>query len=86
MAITLTNAKKENLKLFCINILNRRTPKTRTVPSLLGKITSTFPAAKFGRLHYRGLEKCKTITLCKKNNNFNVRTHLTEAVKSDIRW
>ena len=49
MTITLTNTKKENLKLFCTNILNSRTPKIRTVASLLGKITSTFPAAKFGK-------------------------------------
>ena len=58
----------------------------RTVASLLGKITSTFPAAKFGKLHYRGLEKCKTMALCKNNGNFNARPHLTEAAKSDIRW
>ena len=59
MTITLTNAKKENLKLFCTNILNSRTPEIRTVASLLGKITSTFQAAKFGRLPYGGLGKCK---------------------------
>ena len=86
MTITLTNAKIKNLKLFCTNILNSRTPKIRTVTSLLGKITSTFPAAKFGRLHYRDLERCKTMALCKSNSNFNARTHLTEVAKSDIRW
>ena len=42
MTITLTNAKTENLKLFCTNILNSRTPKIRTVASLSGKMTSTF--------------------------------------------
>ena len=26
------------------------------------------------------------MALCKNNGNFNARTHLTEAVKSDIRW
>ena len=66
--------------------MNSRTTKIRTVASLLGKITSTFPAAKFGRLHYRDLQKCKTMALCKNNGNFNARTHLTEAVKSHIRW
>ena len=57
MTITLINTKKEMLKLFCTNILNSRTPKIRTVASLLGKITSAFPAAKFGRLHYMRLRK-----------------------------
>ena len=86
MTMTLTNAKTEKLKLFCTNILNNRTSKLRTVASLSRKITSTFPAANFGRLHYRGLGRCKTIALCKSNGNFNARIHLTEVAKSDIRW
>ena len=86
MKITLTNAKSETLKLFCTNILNSRTPKIRTVASILGKITSIFSTAKFNRFHYRGLERCKTIALCKSNDNFNARTHIVEAPKSDIRW
>ena len=56
----------------------------RTDASLSGKITSTFPVAKFGRLHYEA--RCKTIALCKSTGNFNSRTQLIEAVKSDIRW
>ena len=63
MTITLTDTKKEKLKLFCSNILNTQMPKIRTIASILGKITSSFPAAKFGRLHYRGLERCKTAAL-----------------------
>ena len=86
MTITLTKAKKENLRLFCTNILNSRTPKIRQVARLLGNITSTFPVATFGRLRYGALEKCKTMTLCKNNGNYNARTHLAEADKSDIRW
>ena len=86
MTITLIKAKNENFRLFCTNILNSRTPKIRQVASLLGKITSNFPVATFGRLRYRGLEKCKTMTLCKNNGNYNARTDLAEADKSDIRW
>ena len=43
-------------------------------------------AAKVGRLHYRSFGRCKTMALFKSNGNFNARTHLTEAAKSDIRW
>lgn len=72
------------------NILNSRTPKMRPVGSLLGNISSTFPAAKFGRLHYRGLERCKTMTIAKskskRNGKFNNRIPQTEAAKSEIRW
>ena len=44
MTITLTNAKTENLKLYC-NILISTIPKIRTDTSLLGRITSTSQAA-----------------------------------------
>ena len=90
ITITLTNAKTENLSVFFTKILqqkaNSRTPNLRTVTSLFGKITSTFPAAKRDRLHYRGLKRCKTLALYKSSGPSNARVHLTEAIKSDIRW
>lgn len=86
MTITLTNNKKEKLKLFCSNILTTRMPKIRTIASILGKITSSFPAAKFGRLHYRALERCKATALHENKGNFNARLILTDEAKTDIQW
>ena len=46
MAITLTNAKKENLKLFCTNILNSRTPKSKNSCKLFRENNKHFPGRK----------------------------------------
>ena len=84
MTITLTNAKTENLKLFCTNILNSRTPKIRTVASFRENYKH-FLSGKIWRIALQRLRKMQTMALCKSNSNFNARTHLTKAVKSDIR-
>ena len=84
MTITLTNAKTENLKLFCTNILNSRTPKIRTVASFRENYKH-FLSGKIWRIALQRLRKMQTMALCKSNSNFNARTHLTKAVKSDFR-
>jgi len=60
MSITLTPEKKNKMEKLCSEILKPKSVKIRQIASLLGKISSSFPAAKFGRLHYRGLESLKT--------------------------
>ena len=62
MTITLNNNKKQKLKMLCANLLNRVTT-IRTISQVLGKITSSFPATKFGQLHYRNLKVFKTRAL-----------------------
>ena len=56
MKIYLTADKTAKLKKFCSKTLQQTKLTIREIASLLGKITSSFPATKFGRLHYRGLE------------------------------
>ena len=58
----------------------------RTISQVLGKITSSFLAAKLGQLHYRNLEVFKTRTLKYHNNNFNAKVWLSEEAKDDLRW
>ena len=48
MKIILPDEKKRQLKSFCTNILLTTTTEIRKIASILGKITSSFPAAKFG--------------------------------------
>jgi hypothetical protein len=86
MTITLTPEKKTKMKNLCSEILNRKCIKIRQIASLLGKISSSFPASKFGRLHYRGLERLKTRSLAFCNNNFNANTVLDNDAIKDITW
>ena len=86
MTRTFTDEKKRQLKPFCTNILLATTTNIRTIASVLGKITSSFPAAKFGRLQYRGLERYKTEALFKDRGNYSAKTSLTDEAKHDLIW
>ena len=86
MTITLIDKKQRQLKSFCTNILLATTTKIRTITSILGKITSSFPATKFGRIHYRGLEIYKTVAVSKHRDNYNAKTSLTDEAKHDLIW
>ena len=52
----------------------------------MGKITSSFPATKFGRLHYRNLEVFKTSALKYHKSNFKAKVCLSEEAKDNLRW
>ena len=84
MTITLNNNKKQKLKSLCANLLSGVTT-IRTIYQALGKITSSCPATKFGRLQYRNLEVFKTRTLKCHKNNFNAKVCLSEEAKDDLR-
>ena len=79
MTTTLNNNKKQKLKTFCANLLSGVTT-IRTISQVLVKITSSFPATKFGRLH-KNLELFKTRALKYHKNNFNTKVYLLEEGK-----
>ena len=59
MTISLSDVKKEKIKLLCLEILGDECPKIRTIAKIIGKFTSSFPAVQFGKLRYRSLEREK---------------------------
>ena len=85
MTITLNNNKKQKLKMLCANLLNRVTT-IRTISQVLGKITSSFPATKFGQLRYRNLKVFKTRALKYQKNNFNTKVCLSKEAKDNLKW
>ena len=81
----MNNNKKHKLKTLCANFLNGVTT-IRIISQALRKITSSFPATKLGRLHYRNLEVFKARALQYHKNNFNVKVCLSQETKGDFRW
>ena len=62
MTISLTQKKKASIKQLCHEVLQEEFLITRKTARLLGKFTSSFPAVRFGPLHYRSLERNKILT------------------------
>ena len=81
MTIILTDKKKRQLKSFCTNILLVTTTNIGTATSILGKITSSFPAANLA-----DLERCKTAALSKHRGNYKAKTSPTDKAQHDLIW
>lgn len=86
MSVRLTQAKMDAIKELCITILNKSQPSIREVAKLIGKFTSSFPGVRFGGLHYRNLERCKTFFLRIRQGDFDKNMTLSKEAKSDIAW
>ena len=58
----------------------------RKVARLLGKISSSFQGVKFGRLHYRKIERDKTEALKIAKGNFEKKMSLSSQALEEIKW
>ena len=86
MTISLTQKKKASIKQLCQEVLQEEFLIIRKVPKLLGKFTSSFPAVRFGPLHYRSLERDKILALKFAKGNFDKKMKVSQAGKMDILW
>ena len=72
MKVYLTAERKAKLKKACLSLLANSRHTIRYVAKVIGLITASFPGVKFGALHFRDLECCKTEALkCNKGNYDN---------------
>jgi len=86
MTITLTPKKKSDLYALAVEIYNSEQIKIRKLAKLLGKISSSFPATKFGKLFFRALERDKIKALRSVFGNYESKMTLTDQAKTDIKW
>lgn len=83
MTIKLTLKKKGN-KQLPQDLLGMK--RIRLVVKLLGKITSSFPESKYGKLHYRDLEREKTKAVKLSKGNYKAINRLSMKAQHDIIW
>ena len=62
MKVSLTAERKVKIKEACANLLNNEPHTIRIVAKVIGLMTASFPGVKFGRLHFRDLERCKRLS------------------------
>ncbi len=90
MTVALTSDKKQKIYNRCCNVVESIDPLTiRDVAKLLGKFSSSFIGVNEGKLHFRYLEKCKSLSLAKPSirGNFDKPIILSmEAIEEIIWW
>ena len=72
---TLPSTKVLKIKDKCSTLCMSHNLSIRDVASVIGSIVSTFPAVKFGPLHYRALENEKIQALDIFKGNFTMSCH-----------
>ena len=58
MTVELTADKKVKIKKACKSLTASKDHTIRYVAKVIGMLTASFPAVKYGKLHFRDLEKC----------------------------
>ena len=86
MTIALTDIKKQKLVKFCQKILAKEKVTIRETAKLIGKFTSSCLGVKFGPLHYRYLDKDKTLALSEANGKYNALMEISNKGREDIQW
>ncbi len=89
MTVALTYDKKQKIYDRCCNVLKSIDSLTiRDVAILLGKFSSSFIGVNEGKLHFRYLEKCKSLSLAKPSirGNFDKPITLSMEAIDEIAW
>ena len=86
MKIKLTLDKCSEIKSICNILVNKPSPSIQLVASCIGKLVAAFPGVRFGPLHYRELEKNKTLALSLNFGNFMAHMKLSSLAIQELRW
>ena len=78
MTITLSLEKQESIKKLCLEIISSPEITIRKLACVIGKIVSSFPAVKYGKLHYRELEIEKIDALKNNQGDFDRKITLID--------
>ena len=85
MKVTLHFSKVEKITEMCSSLYHSQYVSIRYLASVIGTVVSSFPAVKFGPLHYRSLEcdKIEALTFSKGNFDSYVYIYLRQHVRSE---
>ena len=87
MTVTLTEERKVSLLSACNQLLIDGRVTIRELAKVIGKIVASFPAVKFGPLHYRHLEECKKkAALREAKGDYDSHTSLTPYARDELKW
>ena len=70
MTVTISKDKMTAITNKIKKLMAATFPTVRRLASVIGSVIFLFPAVPLGKLHYRALEKDKTVALKKESENF----------------
>ena len=86
MKITLTEDKRRSIVQECKMAIAKRELTIREVAKLIGKLIASFPAVKYGPLHFRFIEACKSKAVKCNHGNYNALMTLDQKSIDNLTW
>ena len=86
MRITLTGEKRNKIEALCKKLVSQNEHTIRFVCKVIGNLIASFPAVKFGPLHYRNLDMCKNLFLKINKGEFSAKMILNKESIEEINW
>ena len=86
MVLRLPHNKMQDILQACTDLLSNNEPSIRRVAMVIGKLIATFPAAQYGPLHYRALERDKIRALKCNKGHFDRKMALSPGAKNELKW
>ena len=86
MTIYPTDKKKGKIFTSCVALLKGTTFKIRKIASILGCTIAVLPGVRYGKLHYRFIERDKNLALKLAEGDFEQTMQLSRSSLSDLLW
>ncbi len=86
MRVYPTQEKREALTNLCKRVLENDSNTIRQIAQLLGRMVSLFSGVQYGPLHFRRLERAKTLALKNNRGNYDKKMSIDSQECDEIRW
>ena len=86
MTVHLMPEKKESIKSFCTELLEKQNFMMREIAKMIGKLVASFPGVMYGPLYYRQLEKETILALKFNRGNFDTSVKVSTAARIELQW
>ena len=86
MTVRLTDEKVDKIKNLGIGLLKAKNATIRMISRFIGNLTASFEAVPEGKLYYRHLEWCKSLSLSLHHYDFEAPCFISEQAREEITW
>ena len=86
MTVTLPLERQDKILSACLTLEGKCSATIREVAQVIGQLIATFPAAQWGPLYYRSLDKDKCKALKKHKGNFEAVMEISHEGKLELQW
>ena len=86
MMVFLTQKKSRKIKKLCKSLIGKTVVSIRDLAGVIGNVVAALPAAQYGQMHYRHMERCKIQALQLNGWDWDGPCTLGKLEKSEMQW